>query len=66
MSAADGKNQPLVSIGMPVYNGEQYIGEAIESLLAQTHSNLELIVSDNASTDSTLDICRDLLGVTPE
>ena len=58
MSAADGKNQPLVSIGMPVYNGEQYIGEAFESLLAQTHSNLELIVSDNASTDSTLDICR--------
>lgn len=51
-------NAPCVSIGMPVYNGEEYLGEAIESLLTQTFSDFELIISDNASTDRTADICR--------
>jgi len=46
-------DEPLVSIGMPVYNGQAYVREAIESLLAQTHHSIELIVSDNASTDDT-------------
>ena len=45
-----------VSIGMPVFNMEDHVGEAIESLLEQSYSNFELIVSDNASTDSTLEI----------
>lgn len=49
---------PRVSIGMPVYNGERYIEQAIESILAQTFSDFELIISDNASTDRTADICR--------
>jgi glycosyltransferase involved in cell wall biosynthesis len=49
----------LVSIGMPVYNGERYIKDAIRSNLAQTHSNIELIIADNASTDRTEEICRD-------
>jgi len=49
---------PLVSIGMPVYNGEEYISQAIDSLLAQTHTNFELIISDNASTDSTWKYCQ--------
>jgi len=44
---------PLVSIGMPVYNGEKYLRQAIESILGQTYSNLELVISDNGSTDST-------------
>ncbi len=48
---------PKVSIGMPVYNGEKYIRKAIDSLLAQTHSNFELIISDNASIDQTEMIC---------
>lgn len=52
-------DNPLVSIGMPVYNGEQYIRRAIDSLLAQDYENLELIISDNASTDGTLQICRE-------
>jgi len=47
---------PLVSIGMPVYNEERFIGTAIRSLLQQTYQNLELIVSDNASTDRTGEI----------
>jgi glycosyltransferase involved in cell wall biosynthesis len=45
-----------VSIGLPVYNGEKYLASAIESILCQEHQNFELIISDNASTDSTSDI----------
>ncbi len=47
-----------VSIGMPVYNGEDFIDEAIKSLLAQDEKEFELIISDNASTDNTSKICR--------
>jgi glycosyltransferase involved in cell wall biosynthesis len=50
-------SNPLVSIGIPVYNGEQVIRHALDSLLAQTYQNLELVVSDNASTDGTSAIC---------
>jgi len=53
---------PLVSVGLPVYNGENYIAEAIESVLAQTCEDLELIVQDNASTDRTAEICREFLA----
>ena len=48
---------PSVSIGMPVYNGEQYTRQALDSLLAQDHGDFELIISDNASTDGTQAIC---------
>ena len=44
---------------MPVYNGEPYIGIAIESILSQTFGDFELIISDNASTDQTEAVCRD-------
>lgn len=47
-----------LSIGLPVYNGEQYIAQSLEALLAQTYENFELIISDNASTDATESICR--------
>ena len=50
---------PQVSIGMPVYNGEATICEALDSLLAQTFTDFELIISDNASTDGTEAICRE-------
>lgn len=50
---------PNVSIGMPVYNGEKFIREALNSLLGQTFTDFELIISDNASTDDTAAICRD-------
>jgi glycosyltransferase involved in cell wall biosynthesis len=49
---------PLVSIGLPVFNGENYIHFAIDSLLSQTFPDFELIISDNASTDKTAEICR--------
>jgi glycosyltransferase involved in cell wall biosynthesis len=45
-------------IGLPVYNGERYLAQAIESLLGQTFTDLRLIISDNASTDGTEAICR--------
>ncbi len=50
---------PHVSIGLPVYNGENFLAEAIDSILAQTFKDFELIISDNASTDRTEEICRD-------
>ncbi len=49
---------PTLSIWMPVYNGERYLAQALDSLLAQTYTDFELIISDNASDDSTADICR--------
>lgn len=49
---------PLVSIGVPVYNGERYLEQSLESLLAQTYENLKIILLDNASTDRTGEICR--------
>lgn len=49
---------PRVSIGLPVYNGEDFLEEAIESILAQTFRDFELVISDNASTDATQAICE--------
>lgn len=49
---------PRVSIGLPVYNGEDFLAEAIESVLNQTFTDWELIISDNASTDRTAEICQ--------
>jgi hypothetical protein len=48
----------LVSIGLPVRNGAEKLEHLIQSLLAQSHSRLELVISDNASTDATEEICR--------
>lgn len=53
------ENNPLVSIGFPVYNGGKYMKVAIDSLLSQSYGNFELIISDNASTDNTEEICRE-------
>jgi glycosyltransferase involved in cell wall biosynthesis len=47
-----------VSVGLPVFNAEQYLEQCLESILSQTYTNLELIISDNASTDATEAICR--------
>ena len=49
---------PRLSIGLPVYNGERYLAESLDSLLSQSYENFELIISDNASTDGTAGICR--------
>ena len=52
-------SDPAVSIGIPVYNGEAFIEDAIQSALRQTHADLEVVISDNASTDRTQEICND-------
>ena len=50
---------PRVSVGVPVYNGEKFLEEALISLMSQTYADLEILISDNASVDRTEDICRD-------
>jgi len=56
-------NVPKVSIGLPVYNGEKYIRDALDSLIHQTFTDFELIISDNASTDNTGKICREYMSI---
>ena len=48
----------LVSIGVPVFNGEKFIGKTLDSLINQTHKNIEIIISDNCSNDKTVKICK--------
>jgi glycosyltransferase involved in cell wall biosynthesis len=57
---------PLVTIGMPVFNGESYLERSIDAILAQTYQNFELVISDNASTDRTESICRAYAAKNPE
>ena len=52
---------PLVSIGLPVFNGEKSLSNALNSLLKQDYANLEIIISDNGSTDRTSQICKDFM-----
>lgn len=56
------KSTPLVSILMPVYNGERFIRESIESILNQTYANWELWIINDASTDQTLAMIKNYLG----
>lgn len=49
---------PPVAIGLPVYNGEKFLAEAIESVLAQDFVDFDFLISDNCSTDSTWEICQ--------
>lgn len=49
--------RPRASIGLPVYNGEPFLQQALDSLLSQTYTDFELVISDNASTDRTAEIC---------
>jgi len=50
---------PRVSIGMPVYNCEKFLHQSVGSLLAQTYGDIELVITDNKSTDATEEICRE-------
>jgi glycosyltransferase involved in cell wall biosynthesis len=50
---------PKLSIGLPVYNGEEYLRQAVDSILNQTFTDFELIISDNASIDATAQICQE-------
>lgn len=56
---------PLVSIGLPVFNGESYLEAAIATIAAQTITDWELILADNASTDGTREICAAWAGKDP-
>lgn len=56
---------PLVSIGLPVRNGEPHVGDAIRSVLDQSYDRLELVIGDNASVDGTEDACRQLARIDP-
>lgn len=51
---------PLVSVGLPVFNGGDAIEAALDSLLSQTYTNIEVLISDNASTDDTCEVCEPL------
>ena len=53
---------PLVSIIVPVYQVEAYISECVESLLAQTYKNLEILLVDDGSTDGSGEICDGIIN----
>jgi len=53
------EKSPKISIGLPVYNSEKFMRKRINNLLEQTFSDFELIISDNCSSDSTFDICKE-------
>ena len=55
--------KPRVSVGMPVFNGEAHIDQAIRAILDQTYTNIELVICDNASTDRTAEICTRYAGL---
>ncbi len=59
LEQVEGTAMPNLSVGMPVYNSENFISESIESILNQSYDDFELIISDNASTDATFTICED-------
>src|SRR5215218_525857 len=50
--------RPAASVGVPVYNGEEFLAPALDAILAQDYADFELIISDNASTDGTQEIAR--------
>lgn len=52
-------DRPRVSLGLPVYDGEDYISQSLDAILGQTFTDFELIISSNASTDGTDEICRE-------
>ena len=58
----DKNNNPLVTVGIPIFNGEKFIKRRLESILNQTYDNFEIIISDNASTDDTSKICQNIIN----
>src|SRR5262245_61032391 len=61
-AAQAARTSPVVSIGLPVYNGERFLRQSVDSLLAQTFTDFELILSDNASMDKTAAICQEYVA----
>lgn len=58
-------SEPLVSIGMPIYNEAKFLSEALDSVISQTYTNIEIIISDNASTDDTQKLCEEYAAKHP-
>ena len=56
---------PRLTLGLPVYNGERFLAASLDALLAQTYSDFELIISDNGSTDRTIEIARHYQSIDP-
>lgn len=56
---------PRVALGLPVYNGANFLRQSLEAIRAQTFTDFELVISDNASTDTTERICKELADVDP-
>jgi glycosyltransferase involved in cell wall biosynthesis len=54
-------SHPLVTVGMPIFNADKTIRQALDSLVNQTYKNMQIVISDNCSTDSTVNICREYL-----
>jgi glycosyltransferase involved in cell wall biosynthesis len=52
------KNKPIISILVPIYNAEKYLGKCLESIISQSYKNLEIILVDDGSTDNSLAICK--------
>tara|TARA_B110001454_G_scaffold196684_1_gene199719 strand:+ start:12959 stop:13921 length:963 start_codon:yes stop_codon:yes gene_type:complete len=52
---------PKISIGLPIYNSEKFIRKRLENILSQTFTDFELIISDNASTDNSVKICKEFM-----
>ena len=52
---------PLVSVGIPVYNGARHIRQALDAIVRQTYEHMEIIICDNASNDGTINICREFV-----
>ena len=59
------EKKPRVSIGLPVYNAERFLEQALDGILAQTYTNFELVICDNASTDGTQAICQRYAALDP-
>jgi glycosyltransferase involved in cell wall biosynthesis len=59
------RSVPRLTLGLPVYNGERYLAESMDTLLAQTFTDFELIISDNGSTDRTTEIARYYASIDP-
>lgn len=57
------KNNPLISIIVPVYNTEGYLRECLDSILQQTYNNIEAIIVDDGSTDRSADVCREYSNI---
>lgn len=61
-SMTQGKNNPLISVGVIAYNSSEYILDVLESIKSQTYQNIELIVSDDKSSDNTVAICEEWIA----